>query len=168
MQTIDDVRIAAKAYLASFDAFLAQYAIEDEVRADHLGYKCASSESFEHLRRVFEGESQFIYQSIISNRRIAIIKLTEPLHTRAGDISYVELSDQKPDGSQVEGFDHLEMYAAFESEAVLIEKLRSLGILLVEDIKPHHTTHNIKILDSFLLKIEAEPLIDKIMREEMR
>src|SRR5689334_22842477 len=68
--------------------------------ADRIGYKCHSAEEFERIRRSFEQESCFIYQSIISGRRIAVIRMKRVIATPLGEICFLELSDQKHDGRQ--------------------------------------------------------------------
>lgn len=136
--------------------------------ADHICYKCSSTEEFESLRAMFERNSTFLYQSIISHRRIAIIKFTRPVSTALGDIWLLELSDQKPDGSQTSGFDHIEIYPTSGSLESLVEKIESNGEVLEKVVRPHHTTFDLVIKDTFKVRLEPEALISKIQREEMR
>ncbi|MFA6018455.1 MAG: VOC family protein [Patescibacteria group bacterium] len=91
----------------AFNAWAEKYA--PDATADHICYKCADSTEFEAIRKMFEFESAFIYQSIVSKRRIALIKFLVPIKTALGSIDLLELSDQKPDNSQTSGFDHIEM-----------------------------------------------------------
>ncbi len=136
--------------------------------ADHICYKCSSSEEFESLRAMFEHESIFLYQSIISQRRIAIVKFTQPIGTILGDIWLLELSDQKPDGSQASGFDHVEIYPTTGSLESLVETIEANGTSLQKVVRPHHTTFDLTIKDNFKVRLEPEPLLEKIQREEMR
>ncbi len=139
--------------------------------ADHIGLKCKDSRFFEAHRSVFERESAFIYQSMISGRRIALIKLPEPLPTRLGNIWYLELSDQKPGERQSSHIDHIEIYpmprSAYIEDMILIAK-RNRGIDFKKVVRPHHTTYDITLINGFKIRLEAEPLIDKIKREEMK
>ena len=138
-----------------------------KVVVDHIGLKCSSKEKYEALRSVFEGASRFIYQSIISSRRIAIIGLIETVPTEIGDLKYLELSDQKVDGSQGDGFDHIEIVPTTILYEELIEMLTEKGLQLKEAVRIHHTTHDIKLPSGFIIRLSREMLLEKIKREEV-
>jgi predicted metalloenzyme YecM len=125
-------------------------------QVDHLSYKCSSKESFENMRAMFEENSEFIFQSIISLRRIAYIKLKEPIATDLGNILYIELQDQKPDNSQKEKYDHVEVFPVNISYDEMVKKIGELDII-VEVKRPHHLTHNIDIGDEFFLVVLMGP-----------
>ena len=149
-----------------FDTWIAPFSLK--VRADHIGYKCSNSTEFERLRFLLERESVFMYQSIISQRRIAIIKLLHPLKTVCGEIAFLELSDQKPDGSQVSGFDHLEVYPLEGTVEELVQEFQKEGRVFEQIARPHHVTYDRSLAEGFKLRLEAEPLIEKIKATEMR
>jgi predicted metalloenzyme YecM len=160
-------------YLASskihrFEAFTRRYSLQYRIRADHIGYKCGSLQEFEATRIYFESRSDFIYQSIISERRIAIIKLAQPISTCCGSISYLELSDQKPDQSQHSGFDHIEFFPISGTPEELSLYLLTLGVDVKKVDRPHHKTYDITRTPGFKLRIEEGPLIDKIVNSEIR
>lgn len=156
----------AAEWVAIFDAWVAKYTPSAE--ADHICYKCESADEFEAIRRLFEAESDFMYQSIISNRRIAIVKFAKPIPSALGDIWFLELSDQKPDGSQTSGFDHIEVYPAAGSMDDLAASLELSGVVIEKIVRPHHTTFDAIIEGSFKVRIEPESLVTKIVRDEMR
>ncbi len=156
---------SADAYVNAFRDWATAHA--PSAKADHLCYKCGNASEFEALRALFEKESVFIYQSIISKRRIAIIKFIEPLKTPLGEILLLELSDQKPDGSQKSGFDHIEIYPTSGSLDELVASLEQKGVAFEKVVRPHHTTFDSVILENFKVRLEAEPLVEKIKREEM-
>lgn len=160
--------INAQTMIAAVDSFAKVHNLIGKAATDHLCYKCGSAESFEAIRRSFEHESVFVYQSIISQRRIAIIRFREPISTVLGPISVLELSDQKPDGSQKEGFDHIEIYPIDGSTKNLVAHIRSFGTTIETVVRPHHTTHDIRLPEGYLVRIEDEPLLQKIIRDEMR
>lgn len=153
--------------VTTLDDFVRQHGLVGKAQADHLCYKCASSGSFEAIRRSFENDSAFIYQSIISKRRIAIIRFRDPVETALGPISVLELSDQKPDNSQTEGFDHIEIFPTVGGADDLVGHIRSQGTDIETIVRPHHTTHDVT-LGGYKIRIEEEPLLDKIKREEMQ
>ena len=157
---------AAERLVAIFDTWVGQYS--PTAIADHICYKCGSIEEFEAIRRLFEAESEFIYQSIISGRRIAIIKFTKAIPTTLGEIWFLELSDQKPDGSQKSEFDHIEIYPITEPMGDLAADLESKGVVIEKVVRPHHTTFDAVIEGSFKVRIEPERLMTKIVRDEMK
>jgi len=157
---------ASQPCVAAFDAFAKKHALPAKAAADHICYKCGSRESFEAVRFLFERESMFIYQSIISGRPIAIIKFTEPIESALGPIWYLELSDQKPDGSQKEGFDHIEAYPLAGTYEDLVGSLRETETV-VHVNRPHHATDDITLPGGFLFRCTKGKLIEKIKEEEM-
>ena len=162
----EDFYTGAKRYVQLFNAFVEKHSFVDKVRADHICYKCGSRESFEHLRTMFENESRFLFQSIIAKRRIVIIGLVKPIQTVAGEIMILELSDQKPDGSQIDKYDHIETYGTAISYEEMIRQLeQSEKVIKVE--RPHHSTHDIDIGESFLFRCTEGPLLNKIKTSEM-
>ncbi|MBM3257532.1 MAG: hypothetical protein FJY98_04415 [Candidatus Liptonbacteria bacterium] len=187
--TFENFIAEAKAGITALNSFVEKQGLIRLVRADHIGFRCDSHTTFEAVRSLLERESEYIYQSIISDRPIAIIKFRSPLQTNIGPIAFLELADQKPDGSQKRGFDHIEMYPVGISYDVLVTKLESSGVTIEKKVRPHHTTHDIRVenfipleapakagadttgilpLTGFTLRLESEPLIEKIRREEFK
>lgn len=167
LTTLEEFTKQAQEKIQIFNAWALEHHLSDKIIPDHFGYKCFSSEEFEQMRKLLENKSTFIYQSIISKRRIAIIKLKDPIETNCGLLLFFELSDQKPDGSQQSGFDHLEFFSKDGSEKNLIKYLENKNIQVKKVERPHHTTHDINLGESFIVRIEAYPLIEKIVREEI-
>jgi len=166
MKTIEKFYADSEKYINQFNQFIKKHELEKIARADHICYKCESKESFEKMREMLESESKYIYQSIISKRRSAIIRLETGIETSLGTINFLELSDQKPDGSQRNGFDHIEVYPVTISYDEMIKKLESTEkVKKVE--RPHHTTHDIDMGNEFIFRCTHEPLIEKIKTTEM-
>lgn len=165
-KTIEAFYAESEEYIAVFNAFAQKHDLEGNAAADHICYKCSSRESFEEMRQMLEQESEYIYQSIISNRRIAYVRFKKGIETALGTIFYLELSDQKPDGSQKEGFDHIEVYSLTSSyDEMVLNLARSEKVVHVE--RPHHTTDDIDIQEGFLFRCTQGPLIEKIKKTEM-
>jgi predicted metalloenzyme YecM len=167
LENSHDLSQAAAPYLEEFNAFCQNSGIAEKVRADHLGLKCSTMEKYELQRRLFESDSRFMYQSIVSKRRISIVGLTAGLETIVGKLNYLELSDQKPDGSQKDQIDHLEIVSKEGSYEELISHLQAKGVIMKEIVRPHHTTYDIIMPSGFIVRLSHELLIDKIKREEM-
>ena len=94
MQTVEDIFHQAEIFIELFNNFATKHNLEGRIIPDHICYKCESKESFETLRALFEAESEYMYQSIISGRRIAVIRFKESIQTSVGPIYFLELSDQ--------------------------------------------------------------------------
>ena len=167
MTTLDEFYSQAASLVSAVNAFSAKYNLDGIVVLDHIGFKCDSQELFEQLRSQLERESAFIYQSYISKRRIAVIKLRRPFETTLGPISVLELSDQKPDHSQTKRFDHLEIYPTTTTYDDLVSRLQEQGAAVKKVERPHHTTYDIDLGSGLTLKLTREPLVEKIKREEM-
>ncbi len=165
INSLETFYVATVPVITAFDAWVA--AASPAARADHLGYKCADAVEFEKLRALFEYESAFIYQSIISARRIAVIKLSRAISTALGEITTLELSDQKPDGSQRSGFDHIEIFPTEGTVEALGKSLATKNIHFEKTVRPHHTTYDTTLDNGFKVRLESEPLIEKIKRQEM-
>lgn len=166
IQTIDDFYTEVEWYVAMFDAFVERHQLVGKSQADHICYKCGSKESFERIRALFETESEYMYQSIISKRRIACIRFKKGIETSLGTIVLLELSDQKPNGSHEEGFDHIEVYPTKFSYDQMIGELEKTE-QVIKVARPHHTTHDINIAGNFLFRCTHGPLIEKIKTTEM-
>ena len=150
------------------NAFARKHSLTGAARVDHIGYKCDSARSFEDRRRSLEAQSEYFHQAFISGRRIAYLRLRRGLGTQLGMVNFVELADQKPDGSQTDGFDHAEIYPLLGTYDELVAKLERAGERVHKVERPHHTTHDITLPSGFLIRLCKEPLIEKIKREEMR
>ncbi len=162
----DQFFLACRPFVRLFDVWATSVA--PNATADHLCYKCGSPREFEALRSLFEGESAYLYQSLISRRRIAVIKFLRPVTTALGDIWFMELSDQKPDGGQVSGFDHIEIYPTSGTVEALAAALEAKGTAFEKVFRPHHTTYDAVIGGTFKVRLEPEALIQKIAATEMR
>ncbi len=166
MQNKEQFYQEAENILNNVGIFFEQHQLLSQIQFDHIGFKCESKEEFEFIRNIFEQHSQYIFQSIISKRRIALIKLSDPIQTTFGFISVLELSDQKPDQSQKSGFDHLEVYPTEGSVERLVKCIQEKEIDIHQEVKPHHTTWDF-FVDNFKVRIEPGALIEKIKEEEM-
>lgn len=161
----DSFRLDAEKAVTFFDAWVAS--TTPQATADHICYKCGSREEFEYLRTLFETYSSYIHQSPIAGRPIAYIKFLQPLKTSLGDIWFLELSDQKPNNSQVSGFDHIEIYPKQDSIETLVSDLESKGVQFKNVVRPHHTTFDTILESGLKVRLEPEALIEKIIKEEL-
>ncbi len=158
---------AAQTSVQCLDDFANGQAVADQLIADHIGFKCASTEEFTAMRAMLEAASVYVYQSMISQRRIAIYKLSEPFPSVCGPVQFLELSDQKPDHSQTSGIDHIEVYPVDRDVSRAVALLHARGVELTQSHRPHHITHDTRLSPTFMLRIEQEPLISKIKHAEM-
>ncbi len=166
MKTLQDFYNEAQNLVTAFDAFSAKHSLVGRALPDHICYKCESAASFEEVRGMLENESDYIFQSIISGRRIAIVRLKQGIETTLGMINFLELADQKMDGSQSDGFDHIEVYPVGRTYEEMVREFE-LSETVIKVERPHHTTHDIALEGGFLFRCTQEPLIEKIRRSEM-
>lgn len=168
MRSISDFYKESVLLIQEFNNFARQYELMGHAKADHLCFKSGSKEVFEEMRAILEPESVFVYQPYISGRRIAVIKLKKSFETNLESVSVLELSDQKPNKSQVTGFDHLEIYPTMGTYEGLVAHLEHKGVLLEKKERPHHTTHEASLSAQYNIKLTREPLIEKIKRDELK
>lgn len=155
--------------------------IGDRAVIDHIGYKCASHSEYKKVRGLFMSQQHhfavWTYESYISNRKISYVRFKKPviIITVHGEIqiNYLEIQDQKPDGSQISGIDHVEILPKEKvMQKLLIEELRFFQYDVNLGGKEHHITYDFKIPylngKNLLVKIPKEPLVEKIIREEMK
>jgi predicted metalloenzyme YecM len=167
MSTIESIIEKIQERVLEVDDFCYKYGLVGLVKVDHIGIKCSSNDIYERQRKIFEHSSRFIYQSIISKRRISVIGLDHGIYTSVGTVDYLELSDQKPDASQVDVVDHIRILPIGISYDELCNYLNEKGISLKEVVRPHHTTHDIVLQSGFIIRLTQEMLVNKIKREEM-
>lgn len=164
ISTAADFYQEAQKALALVDHFSRQQALPGLAVPDHLGYKCASSSNYLMLQDILGREAQWLYQSFISGRRISIVRTPQSIPSFLGPINLIELSDQKPDGSQRDGFDHIELYPTINYNE-LLSILTKRKLPFHEVARPHHTTYDLRLADGFLVRLTRERLADKIRRE---
>lgn len=153
--------------VSQLDDFCKTHNLIGLVKADHVCITCSSREIYDARRAFYDTEGAFLYQSIISGRRTAFIGLKEVIPTSVGDIKYLEISDQKPDNSQVDRLGHIEIVPVGISYEELIRKLKESGTNIEEKVRPHHTTHDVTLPSGFVIRVEKEMLVDKIKRDEL-
>lgn len=166
-KTVSSLTAIARPLVAQFNSFCEENDLVGLVQADLVCVKCSDSDIYEARRKNAENSSHFIYQTIVSDRRISLIKLKDVIPTVVGNIEYLELCDQKPDGSQDDRISHIEIVPITISYNDLIDKLKEKGVDLKEAIRPHHSTHDIILSSGFSIRLYPEFLIDKIKRTEI-
>lgn len=155
-------------YVDKFGEFCKENNIDtNSVNLDHICYKCESSEEYENIKKMLEYESKFVYQSIISKRRIAYIGFFEPLSSICGNVYYLELADQKPDNSQKSKCDHLEPIANGITYEEMLKRFSINNLDVKKNIKPHHSTYDIVLPNRVKIKLSYGKLIDKIYKDEL-
>ncbi len=167
MKIIENFLLESQEITEVFNKFILDNNLQEIVVADHICYKCGSNESFEDWRKVFETNSKSIYQAVISKRRIAIITFRDPIKSIAGEINYLELSDQKIDNSQVEGFDHIEFFPKNKNIDEVLKIFEEKNISYEKDVKPHITQYIINV-GEYNFRLAKEKVVDKIKREEFK
>ena len=153
--------------IQEFNSFISNTKLQHVALPDHICFKCGSVETFEEIRCLLEKEAKFLHQANISGRRIAMIKLQRGFQTSLGEITTLELSDQKPNNSQSTGFDHIEIYPVKIPFWDFVTEVEKTGVVVNKIERPHHTTCDIPLGEKYNIKITMEPIFEKIKREEM-
>lgn len=161
----EEFKISGEHILQEFNELTKGYAFLIKAIPDHICYKCKTRKEFETIRNWYEKHGQWIYQTEISGRAIATIKLREPFRCWMGEVWYLELSDQKPDGSQEESWDHMEVKHREDRYDELVDRAQNIGLDVIEKVRPHHTTHEVMLENSFKLVFTREMLGEKIKKE---
>lgn len=162
-----DFMHGAVRYLTKFDGFAEQHRLRGYGTADHLCFKCGSHESYMGILEMLRHAKRYAYESIIGGRDITYLKLNRPLYSIVGPVYFLEISDQKPDGSQRNGFDHVEIYPSLGDMQSLVNHLRRNGARFGDGSCAHHETFDSERIDGLMVRIEHGPLIHKIVHEEM-
>jgi len=166
---LEDFYYHAKLFVKAFNKFIRPCQLKGLAWVDHICFKCDSARTYKEMRALFESEkvSEFIYQSNIAGRRIACVQLRMAIRTALGPIQLLELSDKKPRKEERSHFDHIEVYPEGISYTSMVKRVEEAGITLTKDARPHHTTHDALIDAHFKLRLTREPLMNKIIRDEI-
>ncbi len=156
---------SAKETLREFDEIVSSYLFLKNALPDHICYKCSTHQEFLEIKEFLEKEGLFNYQTEISGRQIATIKLKTPFTCSLGKIYVLELSDQKPDNSQVSGWDHLEVRHTDNDYDYLVQSATDQNLIIEKKERPHHATHEVVLCNNFKLVFTREFLVEKIRRE---
>ena len=160
-----DFAFEATDYLKRCIEVLTNFEVPFE-RFDHLGYDCDCKIAYERIRRRFEAQhGLYCYTSFISGRRISLIRLKVPIRVANHAVEFLELSEQKPDGSQHAGFDHAEVLPNGCSIGKVARTASQSGLEVRENKKPHHTTYDIHA-NGVVIKLSSRPLLEKIKTDE--
>lgn len=159
--------VLARPLVMQVNAFCEENGLMGLVQADLICVRCSASDIYEARRRDFEIDGQYLYQSIVSDRRVSFIKLKETLPTDVGNIEYVELCDQKPDNSQDDRISHITLVPLSLSYEEIIAKLKEKGTEVVETVRPHYTSADVTLPSGFTIRFAKEFLVDKIRRDEL-
>lgn len=158
-----------KAAVFQLDNFCEVNGLAGLVKADLVCITCSSKEVYEARRDYYEFDSRFIYQAPVSGRRIAIIGLTEGIKTSVGDIGILEVIDQKPDNSQTDKLTHLAIVPTGISYDELLAKLKGNGAQLEDKSRGDgYVATDVVLPTTFRIRIEKEPLLERIKREELK
>lgn len=167
MDNIETFQKRAAEYLELLFEFLHEHNLIEKVFVDHIGYDSGSNQEYENLRKILEEHSEYLYQANISERRISVFKLNQKIscHQKNLETQYIELADQKPDGSQSEGFDHIEIHPQNISFEELIEICESKNLGFKKKERPHHVTFDLKLSNDLGVKLTNTKLFEKIKNE---
>jgi predicted metalloenzyme YecM len=79
-----------------------------ELKIDHIAYSTASSEEYEKLKPFYLAKGQLVQEALISDRRVAIIKLNQPISFENQLIDVMELIEPIKNQKAITGWEHAE------------------------------------------------------------
>lgn len=161
--------IEAVYYLKMVDKFINKHELSGKVIIDHICFKCESPLEYDCLRKMLEQDlpSKYFYQVHLSGRRVAYIGLKNGLETTENKVMCIELADKKSVIEDRLGFHHVEIYPISMSYQELVDHLSEKGEKITYKNRPHHTTHDVTLSDDFMIRLTDQPLIKKIIKEEL-
>lgn len=154
----------ANEIIGLFEIFSKKNNLKSHIVVDHICYKCKSQKEYESIRKYFENESKYFYQTILSGRRISIINLKNTIKTKLGEIKFLELSDFELD-EKIKGFHHIELVLKNISIKDFGKILAKENIEMVFGGAKHHRTHYF-YLGKYKFKI-TELKISEIIKKEI-
>lgn len=152
------------AALAPVNAWANAKGILGNVRADHIGFTCATDDEFRALMERQNREFAWVHTVFLSERLVAYAKLRASAASAFGPVHFLEISGQKTDGSQTSRFNHLEVVPGGKMEHV-VSLWGTRGVTGKPSGRIHHPTYDIVLDDGFEIRIEPEPLVKKIVKE---
>ncbi|OGC49665.1 hypothetical protein A2W32_05000 [candidate division WWE3 bacterium RBG_16_37_10] len=80
----------------------------NNLKIDHIAYSTNSSEKYENLLPEFMKEGELVKEAMISNRRVAVIKLINPIKYKNQLITAMELIEPIEGEKTILGWEHAE------------------------------------------------------------
>jgi hypothetical protein len=161
------LRELAMPLVSQLNVFCEDNGLTGLVEADFLCMKCSGPEVYDARKADMEPKSEYIFETTTSGRRTSLIKLKETIPTIVGSIQYLELQDQKPDNSQDDRISCIAVIPTTLSYEEVRDQLKDKGLPVVETVRPHYTSSDIRLPSGFALRLGQEFLVDKVKREEM-
>lgn len=138
----------------------------DVFEIDHVAYKNSNTENYEKVRKDF-GKEVFIYESVISNRRIAISKFRDPVKVEGKIIKYIEIFEPKPDKITEDKLDHIEIISNNLDYESFVKIFEDSGVELTFEDKGYDRFYAFNTDKGYEVKLSDHKIVDKIYKEEM-
>lgn len=157
-----------KAAVFQLNNFCQVDGLQDLVKADLVCIKCSSHDVYESRRNYYDLDSRFIYQAVVSDRRIALVGLKEGIPTSVGDIRLLEIIDQKSDNSQIDCLSHIAIVPTGISYDDLLVKLKENNAHTEDKSRGDgYVATDVVLPTGFRIRIEKESLLDRVKRVEI-
>lgn len=125
---------------------------------DHIAYQASSNDDYDSLRPKFLEMGELLREELISNRRIAILKLNEPLKYESYEISALELIAPAKGQNVPSGLHHAE-FVIDESLRQFMEKYPKIEWLDGAIDKEPYSHLNV-ILGDIVVKFHTRSIVD--------
>ncbi len=137
----------------------------DKFKLDHIGYQASSATDYQKKRDDFFKYGNLISESIVGNRRVAVIKLTKPLIYKDDNLNVIEVIEPKPKQEVKSSWDHIELTSDYELEE-LMEKYPNIEwktSALNRDIFPMLI---LKLESGYTIKFPRRSAMEEVQRQQ--
>jgi uncharacterized protein len=78
------------------------------LKIDHIAYSAASSDEYEKMLPKYSNEGNLVKEATISNRRVAVIKLVQPIKYKDYSVDVIEIIEPIENQESISGWEHAE------------------------------------------------------------
>lgn len=135
-----------------------------DLRIDHIAYSTSSTSEYETLLPTFLKDGELIKEAIISNRRVAIIKLKKPLQYNAQDISVVELIEPISGQKEMSGWEHAEFLV--NDYQTLLDTYPNLNWNTAHMNREHFSRVKLTLPSGLEVKFLDTPVLQSVAEEQ--
>lgn len=131
---------------------------------DHFGYQCSSDEDYDNVKPEFEALGELVSENLVGGRRVAIVKLTEPINYKGRIIPAIEFFAPKAGQVCPSAWEHAE-FVLKETFEEFMEKYPEADWIASEINQPIFPMLKLKLSDFTQVKFHYEPVLEIVKKE---
>jgi len=129
-----------------------------DLKIDHIAYSAESSEDYEKLLPQYLAHGELIKEAIISDRRVAIIKLKTPVIYKNHSIEAIEIIEPIKGENAINGWEHAE-FLVNEYDSIL-NKYPNLSWNTTHKDRPEFSRIKLTLSNGMEIKFLNTPLLE--------